>query len=218
HYTPADVDRFAVVSGPGGFTGLRVGIATIQGLALVGHRQVFAASTLLLLAVAARQAAASSAGQPPLVGAWMHATRGEVFTALYRPFDSTHPSTALGATLSLSPLDATIMARVGLVAIEDASVGAPGEVAARWRSVAPSSARLFLMGDATGELAEPLRQQFGDAVELQAPPALAGVLATLAAALPDLAVPPHAIVPTYVRRPDAELARDRMTSLPGSRA
>jgi tRNA threonylcarbamoyl adenosine modification protein YeaZ len=246
-HTPADVDRFAVVSGPGGFTGLRVGIATIQGLALVGHRTVFAASTLLLLAFAAKQAAASSSGRRPLttdrsspasdgpratghsssadpwplatdhysgltlVGAWMHASRGEVFTALYGSLDDMHTPPS-----SVTSLEASVMARVGLVAIDEASVGAPDVVAARWRSHAPF-AHLVLMGDAT-DLAEPLRQKFGDGVDLHRPPPLAGVLATVAGSLPDLGVPPHAIVPTYVRRSDAELARDRMAARPGSRS
>jgi hypothetical protein len=38
---------------------------------------------------------------------------------------------------------------------------------------------------------------------------LAGTIARMTAAQPHRAVLPHAIVPLYVRRPDAELARDR---------
>jgi len=45
-----DVDLFAVAAGPGSFTGLRVGIATVQGLAMARRRRVVAGSTLDALA------------------------------------------------------------------------------------------------------------------------------------------------------------------------
>src|SRR5579859_7501705 len=41
-----DIDLFAVASGPGSFTGLRIGIATMQGLALVGKRPIVGVSAL----------------------------------------------------------------------------------------------------------------------------------------------------------------------------
>jgi hypothetical protein len=47
-------------------------------------------------------------------------------------------------------------------------------------------------------------------------PVLAGVIAALAEAADarGLAGPPHALRPLYVRRPDAELARDRARAAP----
>jgi hypothetical protein len=45
--------------------------------------------------------------------------------------------------------------------------------------------------------------------EILEPPPLAAVIARLALARPDRAVAPHAVVPIYIRKPDAELARDR---------
>src|SRR5262245_51166335 len=46
----ADVFAFAVASGPGSFTGLRVGIATMQGLAFAAARPLIAVSALDALA------------------------------------------------------------------------------------------------------------------------------------------------------------------------
>ena len=51
------VDVFAVAAGPGSFTGLRIGIATIQGLAFVQHRRVVAVSALEALAHAGERGA-----------------------------------------------------------------------------------------------------------------------------------------------------------------
>src|SRR5450432_709094 len=44
------VDLFAVASGPGSFTGIRIGIATMQGLALMSGRGIVAVSALEALA------------------------------------------------------------------------------------------------------------------------------------------------------------------------
>src|SRR5215472_15972812 len=50
-HTLADVELFAIISGPGSFTGLRVGMAAIQGFALSRGRQVVAVPTLDALAL-----------------------------------------------------------------------------------------------------------------------------------------------------------------------
>ncbi len=76
HAGIADVDLFAVAAGPGSFTGLRVGIATIQGLAMAQGKRIVAVSALDALARAAGTARHA-------IAAWMDAQRGEVFAALY---------------------------------------------------------------------------------------------------------------------------------------
>src|SRR5687767_15154980 len=55
----ADVDVYGLVTGPGSFTGLRVGIATVQGLASATGRNVVAVSTFDVLAHIARADAAA---------------------------------------------------------------------------------------------------------------------------------------------------------------
>src|SRR5512135_3349962 len=74
------IDVFAVASGPGSFTGLRIGIATMQGLALVTGRRLVAVSALEALA----QLASERLAPGTLVASWVDAQRGEVFSALYQ--------------------------------------------------------------------------------------------------------------------------------------
>src|SRR3954469_2624651 len=73
-----DVDLLAVAAGPGSFTGLRVGIATIQGIAMAHGKRVVPVSALEALARAA-------INPDRKIGAWMDAQRNEVFAALYAP-------------------------------------------------------------------------------------------------------------------------------------
>jgi tRNA threonylcarbamoyladenosine biosynthesis protein TsaB len=73
-----EVDLFAVAAGPGSFTGLRVGIATVQGLAMARTRRVVPVSTLDALA-----RAGANPHRP--VAAWVDAQRGDVAATLYAP-------------------------------------------------------------------------------------------------------------------------------------
>ena len=69
HLALSDVDLYAVASGPGSFTGLRIGIATMQGLAIVHRRRIVAISALE--ALAHLQSADGPAGT--VIAAWMDA-------------------------------------------------------------------------------------------------------------------------------------------------
>jgi tRNA threonylcarbamoyladenosine biosynthesis protein TsaB len=71
---PGDIDCFAAASGPGSFTGVRVGLACVKGLAEAVGRPAVAVSNL--------QAIASS-GNAPLRAAVLDAHRGEVYGAVY---------------------------------------------------------------------------------------------------------------------------------------
>lgn len=70
----ADVEGFASASGPGTFTGVRVGLTAVKGLAEAASRQVAAVSNLKALA---------SFGAGPLRAPFLDARRGEIYGALY---------------------------------------------------------------------------------------------------------------------------------------
>jgi tRNA threonylcarbamoyladenosine biosynthesis protein TsaB len=76
HLRVADVELFAAASGPGSFTGLRAGLATMKALAATLGRPVIGVPTLHALARAARPAQSLCALLP--------AGRGEVFAQMLR--------------------------------------------------------------------------------------------------------------------------------------
>ena len=169
-----DVEVIAVAAGPGSFTGLRVGIATAQGLAMARSRLVVPVSALEALARAAVNATTP-------IAAWMDAHRGQVFSELF---------TADGLTV-LVPAESSL----------------PDEILAGWGARAPATA--VFIGDGAVRYRAEILARFGDAARIIEPPPLAGIIGQIAAAHPERAVLPHAVVPIYVRKPDAELARLR---------
>jgi tRNA threonylcarbamoyladenosine biosynthesis protein TsaB len=79
HIPLEQIDLFAVHAGPGSFTGLRVGLATVKGWAEVLGKPVAAVSGLE--ALAAQASPSFQAGS--LVAAVMDARRGQIFGCLF---------------------------------------------------------------------------------------------------------------------------------------
>lgn len=181
----ADVDVFAVVTGPGSFTGLRVGIATIQGLALAGARPVIGIPTLDAMAAGWLE---THAGETDCIAACLDGARDDVF---YAVFDC-----RTGREDGWLPI--VLEARVATAADAASDIGA-----------LPGVGRLAVVGNAGDRFDEIFRAARPDARFDWSIPNLAAAAARLAAGRQASAVNPHALRPLYVRRPDAVLARDR---------
>lgn len=70
----SEIDCFAAASGPGSFTGVRVGLSTVKGLAEATSRKVAGISNLRALSVY---------GTKPRRAVILDARRGEVYAAVY---------------------------------------------------------------------------------------------------------------------------------------
>ena len=182
-----ELDLLVVASGPGAFTGLRIGLAAIQGLAMVLNTPVVGISALDAWADTAR---ADLDVEGPLV-VWMDAQRGEVFSACYL---------------------VDLLSREGRThrPVAAAAVGTP---AAMLNDLPfATNERVTFVGDGALRHAAIVESTRGDAARVVSGlPPLAPALARLgcATAAAGGAGPPHALAPLYIRRPDAELDRER---------
>jgi len=180
-----DVDVFAVATGPGGFTGLRIGLAAIQGLALALDRPTAGVPSLDALAwdVLDRVPAAATAG------AWMDASRGEVFAAAFARPEATAPP-----AWPLTPC-------------APATAASPAATLAAWTAAVPAGTPLAAACQPAAAA------EAAGAGYPTTPPAahLAAVVGRLGWRLHELGRtgPPDRLAPEYVRRPDVELERDR---------
>jgi len=106
-----DLDRIAVGTGPGTFTGLRIGIATARALAQASGAELAGVSTLETLARGARP----EAGDAPVL-AVLDARRGEAFAAAYARDEVIH------APQALRPDGLPGLVAAGTLAVGDGSV------------------------------------------------------------------------------------------------
>lgn len=182
--TLAEIDLLAVVSGPGSFTGMRIGLAAAQGIALAGHRRVVGIPTLHALTAAWTSVHADAA----LVVPCLDGQRGQVFVSGIA-CDGVSALEACPEVIAPAVLRPDAAAALVRAHQADRPVVIVGDGAVRYRDV-------FARALPRATIAE-------------APMTLAEAAARLAMARPAMAGAPHALRPIYIRRPDAELARER---------
>jgi len=93
-----DIDLLAVTNGPGSFTGVRIGVATLKGLAAPSEKKCVGVSTLLSTAY-------NFIDRECIVCPAMDARCGQVYTALFRASD--------GAVTRLTEDDAVSIEALG---------------------------------------------------------------------------------------------------------
>lgn len=173
------IDLFACAVGPGSFTGVRAGVATIQGLALATGRPCFGFSTLALLAMNFPLATLPVC---PL----LDARKNEVYAALY---DCSSPlPSAIMADCVMGP-EAFLEQ---LLATTDTPVIFAGDGAARYREVIASH-----LGERA--LFAPARHNVGHAGN--------GALLALHAYGNNATLEPGRLLPVYLRPSEAEYAK-----------
>ena len=91
------IDCFAVAQGPGSFTGIRIGIATVKGLAWAADKPCIGVSTLAAMAW-------NGVAAGGLICAVMDARRSEVYNALFRIEDGRPVRLCPDRAISLSTL------------------------------------------------------------------------------------------------------------------
>jgi tRNA threonylcarbamoyladenosine biosynthesis protein TsaB len=175
-----EIDAFAVATGPGSFTGLRIGIATMQGLAFGLGKPLIGISALTAL-----RAVASPAFLGSRIATWVDAWRGDVYAALFEDGQQigepivAKPDHLLDALTPRGFANDILFIGDGAETYRDLILSRLGHAARIADPVVPPLAAVIAML-ATIEYKNGHRP------------------------------PPHAIRPIYVRRSDAELTRDRI--------
>lgn len=185
-----DVDGYAVTSGPGSFTGVRLGLTAVKGLAEVHRKPIAAVSTLETLAVAAQQS--PELARPATVAAILDARRGQIFGGVYREQDGHWRAIIEESVSSLG----SFLARIGSLMTAN--------------SLVESEALLkpaFCGIDLAAFVTEIEKAGWGGTRMIEVPPCLAGALAQVAVQRfqQGLGVEAARADANYVRLSDAEL-------------
>lgn len=193
----SDVEAFAIAIGPGSFTSLRIGVATLKGLAFGTDLPVAAVSTLATLAAHASRGVVS----PNDSAAWcvplLDARMGEAYASAFRPSTDVAGVSAIPGWQEAVP----------------EGVYAPHELAPQLR------APVFLAGEDAALFADGLREAGAQVLDTPAP-AQDSPLAVTVAQLGVLelesgrGLEAGEMTPRYARRAQAEVLRTGERFLP----
>lgn len=98
---PSDIDIFALSAGPGSFTGVRIGAATVKGLAFASNKPCVEVSTLEALAQ-------NLVLREGLICSVMNARRSQVYTALFQSNGKELQRIMPDSALSIEELDSIL--------------------------------------------------------------------------------------------------------------
>lgn len=186
--TPKDFDLFAVSSGPGSFTGIRIGVSCLKGLAMANETPCYGVSTLETIAYG------GSSLEGRLICAVMDARCGQVYQALFRIEQGIPVRVCEDRALSIAELSGEYSSYGDSLVL----FGDGAELCYRsfreWGAVlAPETIRYQRASSV------------GLAAEKQAGPGTGGLLT------------PGELMPTYLRLPQAERELKKRTAKEGER-
>lgn len=137
----ADLDRLAVTLGPGGFTGVRIGLATARGLALATGRPLVGVSSFLVLAAAAKAEAPPDGSLVVTIDAKRRDLYLQVFAADLRP--RSEPCAIMPAALAdVLPPGALVLVGDGAAQAAPALAAAGRGYSLSWAPALVDAARL----------------------------------------------------------------------------
>jgi tRNA threonylcarbamoyladenosine biosynthesis protein TsaB len=169
-----DLEAIAVGVGPGAFTGLRIGVATARALASANGLELRPVSSLAALAAGVRPVESTTLKGSDPVLPVIDAKRGEVFAALYAP----------GGELLRGPLAVRpdrLVERIGAAAV---TALAAGDGSLRFRGMLEAAGIRVVPADSRSHVVRALH------------------VCRLGAEVPGVA--PQAVLPDYLRAPDAK--------------
>jgi tRNA threonylcarbamoyladenosine biosynthesis protein TsaB len=171
-----DLEAIAVGVGPGTFTGLRIGVATARALASANGLEVRPVSSLAALAAGIEAEAARGAGaeDPPCLLPVIDAKRSEVFAALYAP----------GGDRKWGPLALRPEELAERAPPREHALLSAGDGSVRFRGVLEAAGIRVMSDDSRAHVVRALH------------------VCRLSAGV--RGVPPQAVLPDYLRAPDAK--------------
>jgi tRNA threonylcarbamoyl adenosine modification protein YeaZ/ribosomal-protein-alanine acetyltransferase len=180
-----DVTHGVIVAGPGSFTGLRVGMAAMQGLAFARGFPVVPVPTLDAMAEG-WMAAHPGAG---VIVTCLDSQRGDVFIAAFETAAGTR--SVEQASVVLAPM-----------------VGPPQELARRLNEARPGAA-VVIVGEGARRYEAVWKAELPGAEVADTAEPVAASAIRLARRHLDWAVTPDLLRPLYLRRPEPVMARER---------